>query len=263
MQLILLGVPLVPIWVAGIVRLLRDPALRAIGLAYPLVCVLLLLIAGQPYYTMGLLLALYAAGCVPLEGWIDRAGSAPTEGPGARKTLGRRGRQVLVGAALALNMAVSALVALPLLPVPVLAKTPIPAINQTARDQIGWPAYVRQVAEAYRALPAADRAVAVIVTGNYGEAGALARYGGRYALPRVYSGQNELYHLGRPPDSATTAIIVGIDGPVESRFASCGTVARLDNGVGIDNEEQGRTVRVCRGPREPWSDLWPEFRHLD
>ena len=246
MQLIMLGVPLVPIWVAGIVRLFKDRALRAIGLAYPLVCVFLLLLAGQPYYTMGLLLALYAAGCVSVEGWMR----------------GRRGRQVLVAAGLALNVAVSALVALPLLPVAVLAETPIPALNQTARDQIGWPAYVRQVAAVHGALPAADRSVAVIVTNNYGEAGALTRYGGRYDLPPAYSGQNGLYDLARPPDTATTVILVGLD-RAAARFTACETVARLDNGVGIDNEEQGRPVQVCRGPRGSWRAMWPAFRHLD
>jgi 4-amino-4-deoxy-L-arabinose transferase-like glycosyltransferase len=251
LQLILIGLPLVPVWVAGLVSLLRNPALRAVralGVAYPVVCVLLLVTGGQPYYTIGLLLALYAAGCVATAPWLA----------------GRPARRTWVAAAVVLNIAISTLLALPVLPVSVLARTPIPAIIQTTRDQIGWPAYVRQVAAVYQALPAAERSVTTVVTGNYGEAGALNRYGGRYGLPRAYSGQNELYHLAVPPASATTAIVLGYrQGEyLAARFASCEAVGRLDNGVGIDNEEQGLPILVCRGPRRPWRELWPAFQHF-
>jgi hypothetical protein len=125
-----------------------------------------------------------------------------------------------------------------------------------------WRDRALQVRAVYAALPAADRSAATIVTGNYGEAGALNRYGGRYRLPHAYSGQNELFHQGPPPASATTALLVGIDPPAD-RYASCTVAARLDNGVGIDNEEQGRPVVVCHDLREPWSTLWPRFRHFD
>ncbi len=46
-------------------------------------------------------------------------------------------------------------------------------------------------------------------------------------------------------------------------FDSCETVDELDNGVGVDNEEEGMPILVCSGPVEPWSTLWERFRHLD
>jgi 4-amino-4-deoxy-L-arabinose transferase-like glycosyltransferase len=253
LQLVMLGPPLVPFLVAGLVRLWRDRSVRAVAVAYPLMCVLLFVIAGQPYYTLGLLLAVHAAGSVSAERWLAAAG------PGGRT------RPALVGTAFALNVVLSAVIALPLLPVAALAKTPIPEINQGTRDQIGWPAYVRQVADAYRGLPDTDRARAVVLTGNYGEHGAIARYGKAYGLPNVYSGQNELYELARPPDTATVVVVVGIDNRefLAGHFAECRTIARLDDGVGIDNEEQGRGVHVCRDPRAPWRTLWPDFQHYD
>jgi hypothetical protein len=73
-QLIMLGPPLVPIWVAGLVRMWREPLLRAFAVAYPVICVLLLILGGQAYYTMGLLVAAYAAGCVPVVAWLARGG---------------------------------------------------------------------------------------------------------------------------------------------------------------------------------------------
>jgi hypothetical protein len=248
LQLLMLGPPVAAIWIAGLVKLLRDRALRpirAIGVAYLVLCVVIPLIAGQPYYTLGLQLALWAVGAVATVNWLA----------------GRASRRVLVVTAVVLNAAVAALIALPILPVPVLAHTPIPEINQVTRDQIGWPAYVRQVAEAYQRLSTEEATRAVVITGNYGEAGAIDRYGSRYGLTGVYSGQNELYHLGPPPESASVAILFGFDPP--RSFDSCELAARLDNGVGIDNEEQGRPVWICRGRRLPWRDLWPSLQHYD
>ncbi|MFA1547618.1 hypothetical protein [Actinomadura chokoriensis] len=39
-------------------------------------------------------------------------------------------------------------------------------------------------------------------------------------------------------------------------------VARIDNAVGLDNQEQGKPVWVCRGQRAAWTRLWPEFKRL-
>jgi 4-amino-4-deoxy-L-arabinose transferase-like glycosyltransferase len=244
MQLILVGPLLVPVWVAGWVRLFRTPAVRAFAWAYPVVCVVVLVSGGQWYYPFGLLILFYAAGCVVAARWAAS-----------------RGRRLLLGAAVAVSVAISVVLALPVWPVRSLP-APIAALNPADRDSIGWPEYVRQVADAYRALPAADRAVAVLVTGNYGEAGALVKYGPAYRLPTVYSGQNELYRFGPPPDSATVVVFVGMS-RVTDLFESCATVARLDNGVGVHNEEQGRPVLVCRNPHRPWHDMWPGFQHYD
>lgn len=241
LQIALLGVFLMPIWIAGIVRLVRDPRLRAVGVAYPILCVLVLVTGGQPYYTLGLVLALFAAGSVPAVGWIAR-------------------HRALFAVGLALNTAISVLVALPVLPVSALARTPVPAMNQAVSDQIGWPVYVRQITDVYEALPAADRDRAVIVTANYGEAGALSLYGGP-GLPPVYSGHNELWFRGRPADDRTVLIAVGFGPLLSQRFASCVVAVDLDNGVDVPNEEQDNDVQVCRDPRRPWSAMWAEFQH--
>ena len=246
-QLILLGPVLVPVWVAGWVRLFREPAARAFAWAYPTVLLIVLVTGGQPYYPFPLLLTLYAAGCVPAARWIA----------------GRPGRIALLATVLALSVAVSILASLPVLPVRSIP-APVLAVNSTVGDSVGWPAYVAQVAQVYRSLPAQDRAVAVILTGNYGEAGAVDRYGGRYGLPTVYSGHNELYRFGPPPDAARVAVVVGMsDTNLAGRFASCTTAGRLDNGVGVDNEEQNGPIRVCRDPVRPWHELWPQFLHYD
>jgi hypothetical protein len=162
------------------------------------------------------------------------------------------------------NALVSLVVALPLIPLASLGSTPVPDINQAAQDSVGWPAYVRQVAGAYRTLTPDERAHAIVFASNYGEAGAVDRYGGAYGLPAVYSGQNQLYFQARPPDSATIAVVVGgqLD-DLRASFASCAVLARLDNGVDVDNEEQGEPVAVCRNPVGGWAAVWPHTKHAD
>ncbi|HEU5127971.1 MAG TPA: glycosyltransferase family 39 protein [Glycomyces sp.] len=238
-----------PVWIAGAVALLRRPqwrAARALAVAYPVLLAVVLVSGGQMYYPLGLVVALFAVGCVPAAEWMRRA----------------RWRSGAVAAAVALNTAVSAVIGLPLVPVGALGATPLPEVNAALPDQIGWQAYTAQVGEVYAALPEDEAAAAVVITANYGEAGAIDRYGGEWDLPAVYSGHNHLHHYGPPDESATVALVVGLPPQrVAGLFDECATAAVLDNGLGVDNEEQGRTVAVCRGPAAPWSELWPRFQH--
>jgi hypothetical protein len=252
LQLLWLGPLFVPVWIAGIVTLLRRPELRpvrAFAIAYPLMIVLLFVVAGQPYYSFGLLAALFAIGAVPTVRWL-------------RESRARRG---LLLAAVVVNCGVAVLSSLPVLPLTVVAETPIPSVNIGIADEIGWPQYVAQVKAVYDALPAEDKAHTVLFTGNYGEAGALDRYGKPQGLPDVYSGQNELWYLGPPPESATVVVwVTEGDGPLhQTYFGSCETKAALDNGYGVDNEEQTAHVYVCRDRKLTWAELWPKAQHFD
>ncbi|HEX6500331.1 MAG TPA: glycosyltransferase family 39 protein [Micromonosporaceae bacterium] len=251
LQILLIGPPLFALVVVGFVALLRRPtsrAIRAFAVGYLVVVVVVLVTGGQGYYPYGLLGLLLAAGAVPTERWLT----------------GHGGRRALLVAAIGVNAAVSTVIALPVVPLSVLGDTPVPAVNQAARDQVGWPVYVGQVAAAYRALPPADRAHAVVLTANYGEAGAISRYGAGLGLPAVYSGHNQLYAYGPPPADTTVVVTVGLPmAVVRDRFGDCQAVGRLDNGVRVDNEEQGRPIAICRNPVAAWARLWPSFRHFD
>jgi hypothetical protein len=250
LQLALVGVFLAPVWIAGLIHLLRDPSLRparALAVAYPVLALLVVVTGGQPYYTSGLVLALFAAGSIPTIRWMS----------------GSVLRRAAFGGALVASALVSALFALPVLPVSTLASTPIADINQAVSDQIGWPVYVQQVIDVHRALPAAEAQRTVIITANYGEAGALDRFGGP-DLPPVVSGHNELWFRDRPPAEADVAVAVGFpERSLAQLFAACDIALVLDNGVDIPNEEQGLPVQVCRGPVSPWNDLWKSLRHYD
>jgi hypothetical protein len=80
----------------------------------------------------------------------------------------------------------------------------------------------------------------------------------------VVSGHNALWELRAPPADAETVVVVGAQAFfAPAVFRSCETVDKLDNAVGVDNEEQGMPIIVCHHPTEPWSELWPKVRHLD
>jgi hypothetical protein len=217
--------------------------------AYLVVLVITFVGGGQVYYPFGLLAFLYAAGCIPTVDWISR-----------RVAL----RRATVVAALAINAVISVLIALPVVPVEQLGRTPIPEINQAARDQVGWPVYVRTVADVYGGLSAGDKSQVILYTSNYGEAGALHRYGSPYGLPAVYSGHNELYYQARPPADATVVVAwtQNLHG-LSQLFASCEAKAIMDNGVGVENEEQDSVVAVCRDPVGGWDAVWPRLQHYD
>lgn len=247
-QLIYLSPLFVPVWVAGWLRLWRDPALRrvrAMAVAYPLLCILVLGFGGKGYYAVPLLVVLLAAGCVPLLGWLRS-----------------RSRTVLLTTAVVLTAAINAAVTLPVLPPSALG---IPqAMNKEQGEQIGWPELADAVRDGWSSVRPAERPRAVVLAQNYGEAGALDRYGPERGLPRPYSGHMSYADWGRPPDSA--------DGPVllvrqedatgiERYFTGCRPVARVANRHGVDNEEQHAAVVLCSGTTAPWSKLWPSLRH--
>lgn len=251
-QLVLVSPLLVPVWIAGLVRLLRDPELRVVrslAWAYVVLTVVFLLTRGKPYYLAGLYPALLAAGAPAVIAWIERG-----------RGWGRAG---LVTAAVALSAVVSITLMLPVVPATALPQTPIVDINYDAGETVGWAALVEAVADAHASLDAQEQTTAVVFTRNYGQAGAVDHFGARFGLPPAYSGHNSYAEWGPPPDSATTAIVVGYDAAfLEQHFGSVQRAGTVDNGIGVDNDEQGTPVWICRDPQRPWSQLWPALRHL-
>jgi 4-amino-4-deoxy-L-arabinose transferase-like glycosyltransferase len=246
-QLVLVPVYFAPVWIAGLVRLFRDPELRwcrALGVAWPVLAVAFMLTGGKPYYLAGMFPVLLAAGAQPAMDWVAR---------------GRR-RTGLVAAALALSL-LELPITLPVLPASLLHDTPIVALNYDAGETVGWPAFVGQIATAYRSLPPVQRAHAIVLTINYGEAGAVDRFGPADGLPAAYSGQMGFWYWGPPPAQATTAIVVGYE---RSELGFCRTVrlaGELNNHADVKDDEQGGPVWVCQ-PDRSWAAIWPSLRNF-
>jgi len=245
------GPVLTPVWVAGLVWSLRRGAgrpFRALGIACAAVIVLQFVLGGKAYYPGGAYTFLFAAGAGPVERWLG----------------GRRVPRRAVGAFVAAMLAggvIAAPISLSALPARALHTVPLQTINYDLAETIGWPQQVALVAREYDALPAAERAQTAIVTGNYGEAGAISRYGVGFGLPAAYSGANNFWLWGPPPAGDTTVIAVNVDpGLLHREFGQVRLVARFTNGLGVDDDEQGVPVYVASGLKTSWAQAWPAFR---
>ena len=249
-QFLLVSPVLVAVLIAGIVRTFRTRPVRPIAVAYLALLVFLIVSSGKAYYAAGLYPALIASGAIAADVWITR-GTTRLQGG-------------LVTAALAVALATNAVIGLSILPPRLLTATGIETLNSDAGEQVGWPALVGTVDRVYRRIPASERAGAVIFTSNYGEAGALDVYGASLGLPSAFSGHNG-FSLWGPPRGNGPVILVGVEpsASVRDAFTGCRVVARIDNGIGLDNDEQGEPVQLCTGPAHPWSELWPHLVHFD
>jgi 4-amino-4-deoxy-L-arabinose transferase-like glycosyltransferase len=240
---------LAPVWMLGLLWLLRAPEgrrWRPVAAGYLMLVAFYLVVGGKPYYAFGFYPALFAAGAVRLAA----RGAA-------------RGRPLRLRRALP---AVGLVAVLPLpLELPVLPPSSLEwttAVNFDVGETFAWPAYVRQVEQVRSGLPAAERAGALVVTANYGEAGALERFAAADTAARTFSGHNSYWFFGRPMRDGATVVVVGYRRPwLAERFDSVTLARRLDNGAGIENDAQGAPVWVCRGLRGSWASTWVDWRH--
>jgi hypothetical protein len=119
------------------------------------------------------------------------------------------------------------------------------------------------VAAVVRQLPDEEREHLVLLTGSYGEAGALDRYGPALDLPQPYSGHNSYWHWRRPADDHATVVAIRVPVPVlQPHFGSCRQVDQVRFDLPLDNEVQGAPIVVCRDLQRPWEEVWPQLRHL-
>jgi 4-amino-4-deoxy-L-arabinose transferase-like glycosyltransferase len=251
MQLIYVSPVLVPVWLAGLVRLLRNPEVRfarPLGLSYPILCVVLITLGGKPYYAVPLLVLLTAAGATPTLNWL--AG-------GSGKL-----RRTTAAVAATVGAAMSALVGLPILPAEDMA--PVVAMNAEQGEQVGWRELATTVSEIWHQIPPEERPRAVIFTSNYGQAGAIERFHGELGLPKPYSGHMSYADWGPPADEMSgPVILVGEFNQTAIRhFTACKRTAEIDNNQNINNDEQGTDVLLCAGPAKPWSQMWPALRRF-
>jgi 4-amino-4-deoxy-L-arabinose transferase-like glycosyltransferase len=249
LQLLIVGPVLAPFWIAGLLRSFRHETARTFAFAYITLLVIDTLTGAKPYYLGGIYFVLFAAGGA----WLEEK---------ARAGRARPWRWIAV-------FVVGAITGIPLmipaLPDTMLAKSDWQGqINKDLSATVGWPTFVRQVAGIASTLPAQQRARLVVVTGDYGAAGAVDLYGSKYGLPRAISGHNSYWWWGTHGASDdSTAIAINMERAQMLRvFRSCELAGAVDMGHGgVWTEERGEPIWICRGQTMPWSTAWPGFRH--
>jgi len=138
-------------------------------------------------------------------------------------------------------------------------------LPQSLADRFGWEEQVALIAQVYHSLPPDEQRVACIFTSNYGEAGALVQFGGRYHLPEPISGHNAFYLWG--PQGCTGQVLITINiAPQDAArgFSSVTLAARTSCAACVDFENQA-PILILRQPKAkvPFAVLWAQAKHYD
>jgi Dolichyl-phosphate-mannose-protein mannosyltransferase len=248
-QFIYLGLLVIPLTIAGFIRLWRAPELRFIAIAATVIAVYVLAwVPGKVYYADGMAPAVLAAGSLAAERWIARA----------RRPRLRRG---LVIAAPLVGMAIILPAVLPIVPAGHVHDLPAASQHADLGDTLGWPQLTRTVAAQDAALVHAGQPPTSIFTGYYGEAAALDVLGSADHLPPVLSGHNAYWMWG--PGRASDAVVLVVDalGQLRPDFASCRVLMTYYAPYRVHNDWTGIRIGVCTGPTASWRTLWPHLRH--
>jgi hypothetical protein len=245
----------IPLWIAGLIALFvarEFKPFRLIGWMFIVPFALFVIAKGRGYYLAPAYPMLLAAGAVTEERWLERL-----------STLWSGVARVVSFALLATGGILAAAVVLPIAPVN--SAWWKMADMSDFREEIGWPELVAEVARVRDSLPVREKNQAGILTGNYGEAGAIDLYGATFGLPGAISGVNSYWLRGYGDPPPQTLIVLGLSSEQAQRiFESCELSGQVTNSYGIKNEEtvDHPDIFVCRGLRQPWPDFWKAFRHF-
>lgn len=136
-------------------------------------------------------------------------------------------------------------------------------LPQWLADRLGWKELAADVGEVYHKLPVEEQENSIIVSTNYGEAGALEVYGQEFGLPPVFATHNSYHLWGPPSDSVRTYIAVFVnrrdletkfDSVVEAAVHTCDDCTRPQRRI---------PIYVARGPRFSITAEWPKFKSYD
>jgi hypothetical protein len=243
-----------PLWVAGLSACVFSASMRRFRpLAWLfLTTFLIFLVAqGRSYYVAPAYVMLMAAGSTWWESKLNKASTG----------LRRAGLGALSGLVIVGGLAMIVIVK-PVAPVNSDLWRITSHLNPEVVEMIGWEDLVSQVAAISQKIPPEERARAAILAGNYGEAGALDLYGRGLNLLPIISGADSFWYRGYGDIEPQTVIVVGFEaGYANNFFRSCTYEGRVKNSLGVMNEESARHtgLYLCREPRQPWSQMWPDM----
>ena len=268
-QIVTMQPPTLPLWLVGLGFYLfarEARPYRALGWIYVVLFVLFVALNSKFYFLAPSYPMLFAAGSVVIERFLGGL---------------RRWRWSLpaYAAVLAISGAVVApITVVPVLPVETLARITgafggdagievetreVAELPQLFADRFGWEAMAATVARVHDRLPPEERSESCVLTGNYGEAGAIDFFGAKDGLPKAISGHNSYYLWGPRGCSGETVVSVGVSRErLEEVF---GRIERADT-VRCRYcmpDENNLPVYVCRDSKLPFKEAWPRFKHYN
>ena len=253
---------LAPIWIIGLVWLLRSKPNRFLGYAYIVLIMEMLVFHGKHYYPANAYPILMAAGGVMIESWTTNLRAAryaviayalilgPVFIPFSLPILSEDGF-------LAYQDRVNDVLHIPKSTLATEHGRETAALPGDWADMHGWQEMASQIKGIYDALPADERAKAVVVAQNYGEAAAV-----NFFAPDVpvISGHNQYWLWGTRGFDGS--VIIDFDGDCGAKnhlFQSATHVATFNVPYTI-GWETNDPIMVCRGLRVPIQTLWPKLK---
>jgi hypothetical protein len=227
---------------------------RLLGWTFVVSFAIFALVKSRSYYSAPLYPMLLASGSVMMGSLLHN-----------RRPIWSRLAYGVQWTAIVANGVVAAALILPVAPVGSTVWRITSRMSDQYREEIGWQELAEAVAGVYRSLPPAEREQTGILTGNYGEGGALNLYGPGLGLPHAMSLTNSFWYRGYDPRQPRTVILAGF-GLEEGKklFESCVVAAKNGNPLGVENEESHDhpDILLCRNLRMPWPMYWERFRRF-
>jgi hypothetical protein len=245
-----------PIWLAGLWWLFSQAGreYRIFAWIFVTVFVVQLLMRSKPYYLAPAFPSLLAAGASLIERisrkrrWLGPAAVANTVAA------------VIVGSLLSLPIVSLSKMDQIVERVLGWAVPPI-ALTHDLHDEYGWAEQAQVVARVRdAALLHEERARAIVLTGNYGEASAIQFFGPKLELPPATTGHMTYYVWGLPVAEPSAVIAYGIPlGTLNALFEQVSLGSRVDHALAVPSERH-LPIYVCRRPRRPLPEIWPSLR---
>jgi len=266
MQALILNPFSAPVWIAGLVELLRDregKGWRVLGITWLVIMICMLTMHGRMYYPAPAYPMLFAAGGLAFERWFG----------------GMQAARWLTTAYIALVAVTGVLLApfsyFPMLSVnhyiayahfwhyqpPRIETHKLGPLPQIYADQFGWKEMAQVVADAYHKLPPDDQKSCAIFGQIYGQAGAIDLFGPAMGLPPAISAHQNYYYWG--PRGYTGDCMIVMDDTSEqlSRlFESVEKVGTVYHPLSMPYEHFD--VFLCRKSKfGNLAKVWPRLKH--
>lgn len=139
-------------------------------------------------------------------------------------------------------------------------KSELGPLPQFYADRFGWEEMVQKVARVYNTLTEEEKKEALIFGQNYGEAGAVNFYRGKYNLPRAISSHNNFWIWGYPEGfKGNVLIVIGSNYEDNSEFFEYVKPAGShSNKYGMSYENVD--IFICKKPKMSIKEVWQRIK---